>query len=94
MEDIFSTSSKIIEKQIELEEDDQQKELKKFIEQDFDSYFDINKIVKWLTENKFSRIALQFPNEMLNNSIRVCARLKEAAPNVLFFILADTSYGR
>jgi hypothetical protein len=43
-----------------------------------------------------NKIGLQFPDELLYNSINVCARLKskfkEAAP--VFFILADTSFGR
>jgi hypothetical protein len=40
-------------------------------------------------------VALQFSDELLNNSIRVMARLREKCQNdAKFFILADTSYGR
>ncbi len=43
----------------------------------------------------FLKVALQFPDELLNNSIRVLGRLREKCQNdATFFILADTSYGR
>lgn len=94
MEEIFSTSSKIIEKQIDLDPAADSDTLKQAIKKDIDFYFDVEKIAKWVNEHKFARVALQFPDELLNQSVKVCARLKVKCPESMFFILADTSYGR
>lgn len=40
------------------------------------------------------KVALQFPDELLNYSVKVCSKLKEKCTESIFFILADTSYGR
>ena len=60
---------------------------------DIDFYFDIDKSIKWILDNQFKRIALQFPDEHLNNSIKVISKLKISLSECTFFILADTSYG-
>ena len=40
------------------------------------------------------KIGLQFPDELLNNSIKINALLKHHTPSdCVYFILADTSYG-
>lgn len=93
MEDIFSSnSSSIIQKQINL--DSSEGSQLKSIKEDLNFYFDIEKITSWLVKNEFNRVALQFPDELLNISVKVCTCLKEKCPNVLFFILADTFYDR
>lgn len=39
------------------------------------------------------QVALQFPDELLADSVAVISKLKEALPTLSFYILADTSYG-
>jgi diphthamide biosynthesis protein 2 len=92
MEDIFSANTdNIIQKSIECHQFEinlnQNSET-------FDFYFDTDKTCEWIEKNSFKKIALQFPDELLNNAVNVCARLKQKCPNNIFFILADTSYGR
>lgn len=99
MEDIFSSSSsKIIQQQVEQIEEQQSPANRIESVDELDSYFDIERICSWLGDRKFTRVALQFPDELLNKSIQVCARLKLRSAsqdaNIKFFILADTSYGR
>lgn len=38
-------------------------------------------------------MALQFPDELLNQSVRVAALLRQRCSQSFFFILADTSFG-
>lgn len=93
MEEIFSSNSlKVIEQQLDL--NDASLNLNLNSEQDIDVYFDIDRISSWISKRGLVRVALQFPDELLNKSIRVCARLKLKSPQTMFFILADTSYGR
>ena len=93
MEEIFSSNSlKVIEQQLDL--NDASLNLSLTSEQDIDVYFDIDRIRSWIGERGLVRVALQFPDELLNKSIRVSARLKLKSPQTMFFILADTSYGR
>ncbi|RNA01200.1 diphthamide biosynthesis 2 [Brachionus plicatilis] len=86
MVDAFSTNpSQTIEKQIDC--------LSISNIDDIDFYFDIERSIKWVLDNGFKRIALQFPDEHLNNSIKISSKLKKSLPESTFFILADTSYG-
>ncbi|KAL8618621.1 hypothetical protein ACOMHN_015731 [Nucella lapillus] len=48
----------------------------------------------WVLENSFTKVALQFPDERLVDSVSVLCALKEAVPpSTSVFILGDTSYG-
>lgn len=86
MVDAFSTSDvQTIEKQIDC--------LSIPKVDDIDFFFDIERSIKWILDNGFERVALQFPDEHLNYSIQVISKLKESLPECTFFILADTSYG-
>src|SRR5690349_19198204 len=53
---------------------------------------DLNRCIKFLREGLFSRVCLQFSDEILNYSIEIEKQLtKHIDSNV--FLLADTSYG-
>ncbi|CAG4950508.1 unnamed protein product [Parnassius apollo] len=46
---------------------------------------------KWITENNFSRVCLQFPDELLNMSAQIYEEIKKRI-DVDLYILGDTSY--
>ncbi|CAF0833419.1 unnamed protein product [Brachionus calyciflorus] len=86
MVDAFSTNSlETIEKQIN--------DLKLIEITDIDSYFEIDRTTKWILDNNFKRVALQFPDELLHSSVKVYSKLQLNCSECSFFILADTSYG-
>jgi diphthamide biosynthesis protein 2 len=54
--------------------------------------FELERTTQRILDNKYERIALQFPDELLADSAAVSKELeKRTGKNV--FILADTSYG-
>lgn len=53
---------------------------------------ELERCKKWITENKFKRISLQFPDTLLRQSVTIYEELKGAV-DAEFFILGDTSYG-
>ncbi|GAB0095161.1 2-(3-amino-3-carboxypropyl)histidine synthase subunit 2 [Sergentomyia squamirostris] len=53
---------------------------------------EISKCRKWIEDNKYTRIALQFPDNLLEHSVTVYEDLKKDT-EVECFILGDTSYG-
>ncbi len=56
--------------------------------------FDLSSILKIVENHQFKRIALQFPDEELSNSVNVYRYLKENIRNDLdLFITADSSWG-
>ncbi|KAJ2389002.1 Diphthamide biosynthesis protein 2 [Coemansia sp. RSA 2559] len=57
------------------------------------SVYEIPRTADVINSNGFSRIALQFPDELLADSSLVSAELQRQAPGARIFTLADTSYG-
>ncbi|KAH8554044.1 diphthamide biosynthesis protein 2 [Umbelopsis sp. PMI_123] len=60
--------------------------------EDIDGYYEIERTCQRILEGGYSRIALQFPDELLADSAAVASKLRERTEKSVF-ILADTSYG-
>ncbi|CAH1773767.1 unnamed protein product, partial [Owenia fusiformis] len=54
--------------------------------------FDVKRTIEWICINKYERVALQFPDELLCYSASIVGALRQAT-SALLFILGDTSYG-
>ncbi|CDY70834.1 BnaCnng70000D, partial [Brassica napus] len=71
------------------------------MEMEFESRYEINRTVEFIISKSFTRIALQFPDELLKESTKVVRALKsklkemnsENDREVRFFVMADTTYG-
>ncbi|CAH8390258.1 unnamed protein product [Eruca vesicaria subsp. sativa] len=71
------------------------------MEIEFESRYEIIRTVEFIISKSFTRIALQFPDELLKESTKVVralkTKLKEMSPEndreVRFFVMADTTYG-
>ncbi|CAN6905364.1 unnamed protein product [Brassica oleracea] len=71
------------------------------MEMEFESRYEINRTVEFIISKNFTRIALQFPDELLKESTKVVRALKsklketnsENDREVRFFVMADTTYG-
>ncbi|KZT42525.1 diphthamide biosynthesis protein [Sistotremastrum suecicum HHB10207 ss-3] len=64
------------------------------IHADIDHTYDIQRTVHLINQGSFSQIALQFPDELLHDSVPVYQALKNTlGPEINIFVLADTSYG-
>ncbi|KAJ4896199.1 diphthamide synthesis DPH2 family protein [Raphanus sativus] len=71
------------------------------MEMEFESRYDISRTVEFIISKSFTRIALQFPDELLKESTKVVRALKsklkemngEDGREVRFFVMADTTYG-
>ncbi|KAJ3246274.1 Diphthamide biosynthesis protein 2 [Chytriomyces hyalinus] len=55
--------------------------------------FEIERTLAAIQQGSYKKVALQFPDELLPQSTSVALRLKALAPDVSFFVLADTTYG-
>lgn len=53
---------------------------------------DLNRCIKFIREGSFSRVCLQFPDELLNFSVEIEGQLKKHV-DADVYVLADTSYG-
>ncbi|XP_068626310.1 2-(3-amino-3-carboxypropyl)histidine synthase subunit 2 [Battus philenor] len=58
---------------------------------DIITYFDIPETCKWITDNNFTKVCLQFPDELLGVSAQIYEEIKKRA-DVDLYILGDTSY--
>ncbi|SJL06508.1 related to Diphthamide biosynthesis protein 2 [Armillaria ostoyae] len=61
--------------------------------QKFEDYYDIDETAQWITNGDYQRVALQFPDELLHDSVRIYRSLKNKVGSRDLYILADTSYG-
>ncbi|KAM7308494.1 2-(3-amino-3-carboxypropyl)histidine synthase subunit 2 [Ixodes scapularis] len=57
------------------------------------SKYEIERCVAWIQDHGYKTIALQFPDEMLIDSVRVTLLIQKAVVDARLFILGDTSYG-
>ncbi|KAF9031679.1 diphthamide biosynthesis protein, partial [Hymenopellis radicata] len=64
-----------------------------FGEDEFKEYYDINDTAFWITEGDFQKVALQFPDELLHDSVPIYRHLKAKIGHRELYVLADTSYG-
>ncbi|KAI5657950.1 hypothetical protein M9H77_26743 [Catharanthus roseus] len=73
---------------------------------EFESNYDISRVADFIHSNNFTRVALQFPDEMLKDSSRVASAirhklclLEDAKPSeepraaIKLYVMADTTYG-
>ncbi|KAI0065169.1 diphthamide biosynthesis protein [Artomyces pyxidatus] len=61
----------------------------------FAEYYDIERTVQEISVGDYKRIALQFPDELLHDSVPIYQRLKHRLGDGReLYVLADTSYGR
>lgn len=54
---------------------------------------DTARIVSWVTQHSFQRVALQFPDSLLAGAPELYNRLRKALPNCKVFILGDSFFG-
>uniref|UniRef100_A0A8C7XC75 2-(3-amino-3-carboxypropyl)histidine synthase subunit 2 n=1 Tax=Oryzias sinensis TaxID=183150 RepID=A0A8C7XC75_9TELE len=57
-----------------------------------DDLYEIKKCCKFITDHRFQKVALQFPDELLRDSVAVAEEIEKNC-NAKTFILGDTSYG-
>jgi len=55
-------------------------------------YYEIDRLSKEIVESGFSRVALQFPDELLVDAADVCWMFEDNLPDAMVFILGDTTY--
>ena len=53
----------------------------------------VERIVDWVKEHGFERIALQFPDAMLSEAPELTSKVQQALPEKRIFILGDSSFG-
>lgn len=49
---------------------------------------------EYVSQRGVLKVALQFPDELLQYSVPIYRALKASAPEKEFYVMADTSYGR
>ncbi|PSR77737.1 hypothetical protein PHLCEN_2v7721 [Hermanssonia centrifuga] len=65
------------------------------LQEEFEDYYDIDRTVEEIVKGGYKRIALQFPDELLHDSVPIFRLLKSRiGPGSDLYVLADTSYGR
>ncbi|KAJ4490628.1 putative diphthamide synthesis protein-domain-containing protein [Lentinula aciculospora] len=91
---LFSASGEeVITQTIDVEVDDTADNLKSSAE--FNAFYEIERTAREIEEGDFKRVALQFPDELLHDSVQIFQRLKrKIGPDKELYVLADTSYGR
>ncbi|KAE9394949.1 diphthamide biosynthesis protein [Gymnopus androsaceus JB14] len=61
---------------------------------EFDAFYEIERIAREIEQGDFKRVALQFPDELLHDSVQIFRRLKRRInSDKELYVLADTSYG-
>jgi diphthamide biosynthesis protein 2 len=59
--------------------------------EDIEDFFEIERCIRWVNENSFERVAMQFPDDLLKYSYEITSII-ERKSRAKIFILADTSY--
>ncbi|KZP23593.1 diphthamide biosynthesis protein [Athelia psychrophila] len=60
---------------------------------EFEAYYEIPRTVREIVDNDYKRTALQFPDELLHDSVPIYRALKAEIGDRELYILADTTYG-
>ncbi|XP_077500803.1 diphthamide biosynthesis 2 isoform X2 [Amblyomma americanum] len=55
--------------------------------------YEVQRCIAWICENGYRKVALQFPDEMLADAVKVTLALERGGVEAQLFILGDTSYG-
>jgi diphthamide synthase subunit DPH2 len=63
-------------------------------DENLESFFEIERIVKWIADNGFKRTALQLPDGFLAYAYRLSSTIEGKCKDTKIYILADTSYRR
>ncbi|KAJ3967602.1 hypothetical protein EV361DRAFT_807008 [Lentinula raphanica] len=88
-----SSGEEVISRAIDVEVDDTADQLKSSAE--FNAVYEIERTAKEIEEGNFKRVALQFPDELLHDSVQIFRELKrKIGSDRELYVLADTSYGR
>uniref|UniRef100_A0A0N4ZS82 2-(3-amino-3-carboxypropyl)histidine synthase subunit 2 n=1 Tax=Parastrongyloides trichosuri TaxID=131310 RepID=A0A0N4ZS82_PARTI len=66
--------------------------LKSLSTNDIKNFFEIDKCIKWIVQNNFKRISLQFPDSYLCFASFVVQEIEKEIKDAKLYILADTSY--
>ncbi|KAJ3485157.1 hypothetical protein NLJ89_g11921 [Agrocybe chaxingu] len=62
---------------------------------EFEEFYEIERTAEQIVKGDYHRIALQFPNELLHDSVPIFTQLKrKIGAGHEIYVLADTSYGR
>lgn len=59
---------------------------------DVETFYEIDRVVQTIKEERFRRVAVQFPDALLADATEVVARLSKRV-SARIFVLADTTYG-
>ncbi|CAH8619988.1 unnamed protein product [Schistosoma rodhaini] len=59
---------------------------------DISIVFEINETANWIKKNKFTKVGLQFPDELLGISVVICRQLNSIVTDCLCVILGDSSF--
>lgn len=82
----FTTDGKLcIEREIDVQK------IREHEFSDLVSYFNIIDTCKWIKDNNYTKVCLQFPDDLLDVSAAICEEIKSRA-NIDLYILGDTSY--
>ncbi|XP_015278443.1 PREDICTED: diphthamide biosynthesis protein 2 [Gekko japonicus] len=57
-----------------------------------EEYYELDRTIAFVLDNKFTKVALQFPDELLSDSATIAAKMEETTGSKIY-ILGDTSYG-
>ncbi|CAA0815591.1 diphthamide synthesis DPH2 family protein [Striga hermonthica] len=61
---------------------------------DLEANYEIARVAEFIISRNFTRVALQFPDELLKDSMRVVKALRqELESHVKLYVMADTTYG-
>ncbi|KAF9267126.1 diphthamide biosynthesis protein [Marasmius fiardii PR-910] len=89
----FSTSGEeVIHRKIDVQIDETADRLSG---EGFDDFYEIDRTAKAIEDGDYRRTALQFPDELLHDSVTIFSKLKrKIGSHRELYVLADTSYGR
>ncbi|XP_077190154.1 2-(3-amino-3-carboxypropyl)histidine synthase subunit 2 [Paroedura picta] len=59
---------------------------------ELEEYYELDRTITFVLDNSFTKVALQFPDELLPDSATIAAKMEEMTGSKMY-ILGDTSYG-
>uniref|UniRef100_A0A914UUX5 2-(3-amino-3-carboxypropyl)histidine synthase subunit 2 n=1 Tax=Plectus sambesii TaxID=2011161 RepID=A0A914UUX5_9BILA len=89
---LFSNSEEVLSRKAEVTTDDETSSSLLLSPEEKLDFFEVVETADWIKKNSFDRVALQFPDDLMRDSVFVSKEL-EKRTNVKPFVLADTSYG-
>jgi hypothetical protein len=63
------------------------------LSENYERYFEVDKCVKWIVDNGYERVALQFPDELLHLTVLVYNSISKRIGGARAYVLADSTYG-